>query len=102
MMFYVSAWVVGFLGSFHCAGMCGPIALALPVDRPSPAKMFFGRLLYNCGRIGTYAMLGLLAGGVGHSLALAGFQKALSISSGLLILLAAAVSLAYTRINFLN
>jgi len=102
MMFYLSAWVVGFLGSFHCAGMCGPIALALPVDRTSPSKMFFGRLLYNAGRISTYAMLGLMAGLVGHSLALAGFQKALSISSGLLILLSATVSLAYTRINFLN
>ena len=101
-MFYFSALLVGFLGSFHCAGMCGPIALALPVNHASPATVLWSRLLYNVGRIGTYALLGLLAGLVGHTLTLAGFQKALSISSGVLILLVAFTSMMYTRIHFLN
>jgi uncharacterized protein len=101
-MFYLSALIVGFLGSFHCAGMCGPIALALPVDRTSPASILRGRLLYNGGRISTYMLMGLLAGGLGHTLALAGFQKALSISSGVIILLVAAASLTYAKISFLN
>ncbi len=30
---YLSALVIGFLGSLHCLGMCGPIALAIPVPR---------------------------------------------------------------------
>ena len=101
-MFYFSALLVGFLGSFHCAGMCGPIALALPVNQASPATVLWSRLLYNTGRITTYALLGLLAGMLGHTLALAGFQRVLSISSGVLILVVAAASLTYTRINFLN
>ncbi|MBE9517857.1 MAG: sulfite exporter TauE/SafE family protein, partial [Bacteroidetes bacterium] len=27
----ISAFVLGIMGSFHCAGMCGPIAIALPL-----------------------------------------------------------------------
>ncbi|MCB0468884.1 MAG: sulfite exporter TauE/SafE family protein, partial [Aequorivita sp.] len=28
-----TALIFGLLGSFHCVGMCGPIAFLLPVDR---------------------------------------------------------------------
>ncbi len=28
-----TALVLGLLGSFHCIGMCGPIAFVLPVDK---------------------------------------------------------------------
>ena len=28
-------FLIGFLGSFHCVGMCGPIALALPIGNSS-------------------------------------------------------------------
>jgi len=101
-MFFISAFLVGFLGSFHCAGMCGPIALALPVSHSSKSGILFGRLLYNAGRITTYSLLGLVVGLIGHSIALAGFQKALSISSGIIIILVAAGSLVHTKINFLN
>lgn len=101
-MFLFTAFLVGFLGSFHCAGMCGPIALALPVDRNSKSAILTGRLLYNAGRILTYSVMGLAAGLIGHSIALAGFQKALSVSSGVIIILIAAASLLHTRINFLN
>jgi sulfite exporter TauE/SafE len=101
-MFYFSAWVVGFLGSFHCAGMCGPLAMALPVNRDKPASMFAGRLLYNAGRITTYMLLGLVAGLLGHALSIAGFQKTLSIGSGILILLVAILSLAHSRIYVLS
>ena len=38
-MFLRSAFLVGFLGSFHCAGMCGPIALALPLDHLAVARV---------------------------------------------------------------
>ncbi len=101
-MFLLSAFLVGFLGSFHCAGMCGPIALALPLDHSSKASMVYGRLLYNLGRIVTYSLLGLAVGLIGHSIALAGFQKALSISSGVIIILIAAGSLLHTKTNFMN
>jgi sulfite exporter TauE/SafE len=101
-MFLLSAFLVGFLGSFHCAGMCGPIALALPVSDTSKSGIVTGRLLYNGGRIFTYSILGALAGLIGHTIAMAGFQKMLSISSGVLIILIASGALFYSRIKFLN
>ena len=33
-----SAFILGLLGSFHCVGMCGPIAFMLPVDRSNSLK----------------------------------------------------------------
>lgn len=81
-----SAITLGFLGSFHCVGMCGPIALALPLKRDSISSKISGAILYNVGRIITYALLGLLFGFVGQSFVIAGYQQALSISVGVAIL----------------
>jgi uncharacterized protein len=78
--------VIGFISSFHCVGMCGPIAMALPVGRGSGASFLGGRLLYNLGRVATYATLGLAAGLLGRTLHLAGWQQTISIVSGLLML----------------
>lgn len=83
----ISGFLVGFLGSAHCAGMCGPIALVLPVPHTPPWKRFVGRLLYNLGRLVTYGILGLALGLFGKALALAGLQQVLAIVSGCLILL---------------
>ncbi len=82
-----SAFLIGLFGSFHCIGMCGPIALALPVQNNSRFNLIAGRLLYNIGRAITYAAIGLLFGLVGQSLSLAGFQQSVSIIAGVLILL---------------
>jgi len=82
-----AGFLFGIAGSFHCVGMCGPIAMALPFGGSSGWRYFVGRLLYNGGRIVTYASLGALAGAFGQSLQLAGLQQAISIISGILILL---------------
>lgn len=82
----VSAAALGFLGSFHCIGMCGPIALALPIHDRSFQKRSGGALIYNLGRITTYALLGVLFGLAGKSLAMAGWQRGLSIGAGVLLL----------------
>ncbi|MBL7925222.1 MAG: sulfite exporter TauE/SafE family protein [Bacteroidia bacterium] len=84
--FYWTALSVGFLGSFHCAGMCGPIALALPGGEASPSRLLFTRLLYNSGRIFTYSILGMMAGLFGRTFSIRGWQSDLSILSGALIL----------------
>lgn len=81
-----TGFVIGFLGSFHCIGMCGPIALALPVFQESYAKLLFGRILYNFGRIVTYALFGALFGLFGSSLALVGLQQNVSIAIGVIML----------------
>lgn len=82
-----SAFLIGLFGSFHCIGMCGPIALALPVQRENRIVLISGRVLYNLGRAITYAALGLVFGLLGQSLSLAGFQQSVSIAAGVLILL---------------
>jgi hypothetical protein len=67
--------------------MCGPIALALPLDRSSSYSIFNGTVIYNFGRISTYFLLGTFFGLVGNGIALAGFQQTLSISVGLIMIL---------------
>ena len=75
-------FVVGLLGSVHCAGMCGGIVGALSVaptvGRPVPIPVVAARpqvgsvLAYNAGRIGSYMVAGALAGGLAqgaHALA---------------------------------
>lgn len=79
--------IVGFVGSLHCVGMCGPIALALPVFGESKLSVLAGRLLYNLGRIVTYSILGALFGLFGSRLILFGLQQDVSIAIGVLILL---------------
>ena len=92
-----AGFLFGLLGSFHCVGMCGAIALALPGQAGTlPLRHAGGRLLYNLGRVTTYATLGAGAGLVGHGLRLAGVQQSLSIASGILILLLVAVPERYT------
>ena len=82
-----SAFLIGLFGSFHCIGMCGPIALALPIQKDNKLNLIVGRVLYNIGRAITYAAIGLFFGLVGQSLSLAGFQQSVSIIAGVLILL---------------
>jgi uncharacterized protein len=83
---------LGFLGSFHCIGMCGPIALALPVHHFGAMKKHAGIWLYQLGRLFTYAMLGLLFGLLGQAFFPAGFQQGLSIALGVLMILALVLS----------
>jgi sulfite exporter TauE/SafE len=85
-MDFAIAYVLGFLGSLHCAAMCGPLMLALPVLPGGPARFLAGRIIYQIGRIATYCMLGVVAGLVGKSILLAGFQRWLSIALGLAVL----------------
>lgn len=82
----VSGFVVGILGSLHCAGMCGPIALALPAGVSRNMHFIGGRLLYNLGRVVTYVILGAIVGSVGGVIAIAGMQQMLSISIGCVML----------------
>ncbi len=82
-----TGFVVGLVGSLHCVGMCGPIALALPVFGENKFQVILGRLLYNLGRIITYSIFGALFGLFGSRIVLFGLQQDLSIAIGVLILL---------------
>jgi sulfite exporter TauE/SafE len=81
-----TALLLGLVGSLHCAGMCGPLALALPKTGSTTAGFLSSRVAYNLGRIITYCALGVLFGLVGRTLVLAGLQRWLSIALGLALL----------------
>lgn len=81
MIFWASAFLLGFFGSFHCAFMCGPIAIALPGQ-----NHFKRQLIYNLGRIVSYLGLGMVIGLLGQGLYMAGLQQSVSILSGVLLL----------------
>lgn len=83
---FISGLILGAVGSVHCIGMCGPLAMALPSVSKNETSRFLSTLLYNVGRMLTYSIYGLLAGIIGMSFALFGFQQWLSIILGLLII----------------
>ncbi len=60
-MIFLSAIGLGLAGSLHCVGMCGPIALAVPVGRGDAASKAIAYLLYRFGHITGYATLGFMA-----------------------------------------
>lgn len=84
---FLAAITMGMIGSFHCIGMCGPIAFALPLNNDSSLAKFFGSLLYNVGRITTYSSIGFLFGLAGKGLSIVGFQQGLSVLVGVAILI---------------
>lgn len=81
-----TAFIIGLLGSFHCVGMCGPIALVLPVDQQNLWRKAFQVSLYHLGRVITYALIGLLFGLIGESFALFGVQQQVSVIIGVVML----------------
>ena len=83
----VSAFILGLLGSFHCVGMCGPIAFMLPVDQSNTYKKVSQIIIYHVGRLIAYGIIGLAFGLIGKSLYLFGFQQQLSIIIGILMIL---------------
>ena len=78
-----AGFALGIMGSFHCLGMCGPIALSLPVNKERPLYALLSNLFYQLGRVSTYATLGFLFGWLGQGIRLAGIQQYLSIGVGI-------------------
>ncbi|TNE53341.1 MAG: sulfite exporter TauE/SafE family protein [Bacteroidetes bacterium] len=87
MMIFWTSFILGIGSSFHCLGMCGPLALAIPVNRSSTTSTLLGILQYNLGRISAYALLGVLIGFIGISIELLGVLQILSILAGILLIL---------------
>ena len=84
---YIAAFMTGLIGSLHCIGMCGPIAVALPLSNRSWFHKVFGSFVYNGGRILSYAILGVVFGLLGQGIEMAGLQKWASIGLGVALIL---------------
>ncbi len=85
----LSALILGLMGSFHCAGMCGPIAIALPLHGNTIPQKIFGGALYNLGRTATYGIMGALFGLLGQGIEMIGFQQKISVIMGALMIISA-------------
>src|SRR6187200_103527 len=83
----IAGFVLGLISSFHCVGMCGPLALSLPVHHLVKLRQTAAIFLYNIGRVVSYSLSGVLFGLVGRTIYLAGFQQWFSIVLGIAMLL---------------
>lgn len=97
-----SAFVIGLAGSMHCIGMCGPLALSLPIKHSSSLSRIAGGLVYNSGRILSYGLLGILFGALGNLIVAAKWQKGLSIALGIVILLYLFIPKKYFHFSSVN
>ncbi|MDZ7719284.1 MAG: sulfite exporter TauE/SafE family protein [Balneolaceae bacterium] len=95
----IGGLLFGFLGSVHCVGMCGPIALALPVSAVQGLKKYAGIFLYNLGRTVVYVLLGSVVGFFGKLAGLVGFQKYLSVLTGVLIIASVVIPKVRNKLN---
>lgn len=87
MTIIIAGILLGLTSSLHCIGMCGPIAMAIPLNRSSQGKMLLGIGAYNIGRAFTYGILGMVVGSFGMSLATFGVLQWISIVAGVLLII---------------
>ncbi|MFN5237606.1 MAG: sulfite exporter TauE/SafE family protein [Bacteroidota bacterium] len=85
----LSALLLGLAGSLHCAGMCGPLILAMPFHQKGGSDGVRQLLVYHIGRILVYVFLGVLIGLIGQGVAIAGIQKGLSLAAGFFLVIMA-------------
>jgi len=100
-----SAFLMGFAGSLHCVGMCGPLALSLPVSHTTNFSRATGGIIYNSGRILSYTIMGFIFGSLGNLIINTQWQGKLSTTLGVIILLYLFIPKKYLHLlanNFLN
>lgn len=96
-----TAIIFGLISSLHCIGMCGPIAMMLPVDHKNPSKKALQILIYHLGRLTSYGILGLAFGLLGRGFYMAGIQQQLSIAVGVgMIVIAIVPEKVLAKYNF--
>lgn len=89
--FLLSMLLLGLASGVHCVGMCGGFVAAFSTSRVIPiqsARPPMRRvLLFNAGRITTYAILGAASGFLGGELAFAfGAQTALYVLANVMLI----------------
>lgn len=99
MEILLTGLVLGLMGSFHCVGMCGPIAISLPLNGQNYFQKVLGGVLYNLGRTVTYALLGAIFGLIGQGFQLMGFQKWVSIIMGSIMIISVLLPSIFRKIN---
>ena len=92
-----AAFLIGLLGSTHCIGMCGPIAIALPLKNQSWLTRIISALIYNLGRSVTYGIMGAVFGLLGKGFQMIGIQQWVSISMGIIMILSVVFPIIFRK-----
>ena len=96
------ALVLGLSSSLHCVGMCGPIAMILPIQQAQPAEKLMKTVVYHLGRILVYALLGAFFGIMGQTFQLMGLLQTMSIVFGVLIIAGVIFPRVFAKFHFFN
>lgn len=102
MEIIAAGFILGLIGSLHCAGMCGPIAINLPLRGDTFIEKFVSGLLYNLGRTLMYGIMGAVFGSIGKGLYLLGIQQWVSIIMGIIMILTVILPFVIKKINFIQ
>jgi len=88
---------IGFVGSLHCLGMCGPLVVAYSLNLRPPgggvttlpwSGSLTHHLAFHLGRTFTYSLMGALAAGFAHVLGLnvfSHFRGSVSLGGGIVM-----------------
>ena len=96
----IGGFVLGLIGSGHCAAMCGPLVLLAnpratglrPDAAPPTSRLMLHAALYHAGRALTYLLLGTIAGLAGAALARVGLGRGVALAAGVWLLAQAALA----------
>ncbi|MGR9115949.1 MAG: urease accessory protein UreH domain-containing protein [Gammaproteobacteria bacterium] len=88
-MSYALLVLVGFLTSFHCVGMCGPLILGYAANNADKGNKSYGtHLLYGIGKTLSYTVIGAMFGAFGAIVAFTPYtQGAVGIAAGVFLIL---------------
>lgn len=93
----MAAFVAGLVTSLHCAGMCGPLACSLMPVKGDRSDAQTVSTVYHVARLGGYALIGALAGGLGRAPLLWLSQSALRWVPWVFVLFFVALALRLDR-----
>ena len=100
------AFLLGLMGSLHCAVMCGPIMLSLPLTTQGGKQSVFAKwnafgqlILYQFGRVLTYTILGVVVGIVGSSISILVNQEIFSFAIGFCLIVFTLIYLSGKRLT---
>lgn len=96
------AFILGLSSSLHCIGMCGPIAMILPIQQAAPAEKLAKTFIYHLGRVLVYASFGTLFGVMGKTFQLMGILQTISIVFGVLIIVGIIFPSVFAKFHFFN
>ena len=73
-LLFASMLLMAFAGSVHCIAMCGGMAMAatfaVPEDQRQGPALWRWQILFGCGRVLTYMLLGAVMGALGAVMSL--------------------------------